>query len=476
MKWRNTRILAAVAAAVALGGAGAPNNQTAQTAQPTPAQQAASASSLLEMYGQAQADSPGVKAAQAGVDAAQYGVHDAYFGYLPRATMVYNPQQEFQRVFNTDNPVYQVGRRYFGNTGFSFQVLQPIIDFPAMARIQGAYAERRNQTAQLTAIRQKMTYDLIEGYLLALASLDSERLALTEEQTYAKHRDEIQRRMNRGLANRTELADISSRIDRARSDQIVAHAGVTKAMSILQRITGHPVPSLLPLENDIPMGTPVPPNPEAWVESANHANPELKAMAAQADVADAEFKRMIGESLPRLDVILSDEHLNAGGSLYGGGARTEQQIAELRLTVPLFNAEGRGYPAFAGYEKRKQARYATEDRTLDVDQRVRAAFADAQRDAESSASLQSALRNHTIVRDDILRKFTAGVATTGDVIDAERDYVRAQRELLAAHYNYLIAIMQLKRLTGTISEDDVRYLDTLLDRRHAYVAMAAPQR
>jgi hypothetical protein len=37
-------------------------------------------------------------------------------------------------------------------------------------------------------------------------------------------------------------------------------------------------------------------------------------------------------------------------------------------------------------------------------------------------------------------------------------------------------MMQLKHLTGTIGEDDVRYIDTLLDRRHAYVAMAAAER
>jgi hypothetical protein len=33
-------------------------------------------------------------------------------------------------------------------------------------------------------------------------------------------------------------------------------------------------------------------------------------------------------------------------------------------------------------------------------------------------------------------------------------------------------MMQLKRLTGNIGEDDVRHIDSLLDRAHAYVATA----
>lgn len=472
MTWRSGRVFAAAAAAVVLGAAGQPPSPPVT---PQQAQMAAGAVSLMQLYGDAQTDNPGLKAAEAGVRAANYEVHDAYFGYLPRATMVFNPQREYQHVISTDNPVYQVGSRYFPNSGYSFQLLQPIIDFGAMARIVGAHAEQRNEAAQLTALRQKTTYDLIESYLLALAALDSQRLAAAEEQTYVQHREEIERRLARGMANRTELAEIDARIDKARSDQIISRAGVEKAISILQRVTTQRVAALLPMQGTIPMPSPVPSNVEAWVNSANQSNPEIKAMAAQADVADAEFKRMIGESLPRLDIILSDERLNAGGSLYGGGADTDQQIAELRLTVPLFNADGRGYPAFAGNEKRAQARYAEQDKQLDIDQRVRAAFADALRDSEAAVSLAAAAHNHLVVRDDIQRRFNAGVAPISDVIDAERDYVRAQREMLASHYNYLIAMMQLKRLTGTISEDDVRYVDTLLDRGHAYVAMASAQ-
>jgi outer membrane protein len=441
-----------------------------------PSARAAAAVTLLSLYQAAQSDNPGIKAAEAGVGAAQYGLHDAYFGYLPRASLIYNPQREYQDVISTQNPVYQAGQRTFTNQGYSFQVLQPVIDLPAVARIASAYAERRNQRSQLVATQQKMTYDLIEGYLLALASLDDERLAATEETTYAKHRDELRRRLDRGMGNRTDLADIEARIAKAQADRINAHAGVQKALTVLQRVSVQPVTAILPLQNDVPLGMPVPADPEQWVASARDTNPELKALAAQEDVAELEVKRLFAQLLPRLDVILSSERLNAGGSLYGGGADTLQQIAELRLTVPLFNADGLGYPAFAAQQKSRQTHYTAEDRQLDTDQRVRASYLDAAHDSEAASPLREAVRDRSLVRDDVQRKFSAGVVPIGEVIDSERDYVRSERELLAAKYNYLIAMMQLKRLTGTIGQDDVRYIDTLLDRSHAYVAMAAAER
>ncbi|MEI9803251.1 MAG: TolC family protein [Pseudolabrys sp.] len=428
--------------------------------------------SLYDLYAAAKTDAPAIMAAQAGANAAQYGVGDAYFGYLPRASYIQNRQREHQTVISTDNPVYQVGSGTFVNKGYTFQGLQPIVDFPAMARIAGAYAERRNQRSQFTAVQQKMTYELIEAYLLALAALDDERLARSEEETYAGHRSEIRQRLDRGMGTKTDLADIEARIAKAQSDRIAAHSSVAKAITMLQRISAQPVRGVWPLRFSFAMGSPIPSDPETWVDTGRQTNPEIRALLAQSDVADAEFKRLIGELLPRLDLVGSDQYLDAGGSLYGGGAKTDQRIVELRLTIPLFNADGRGYPQFAAGERRLQTRYAAQDRQLDIDQRIRAAYLDAVRDVRAASSLREAERNRGLVRADVSSRFRSGVAGVSDLIDAERDYVRSRRELLAAGYNYLIAMMQLKRLTGTIGEDDVRYIDGLLDRSHAYVAVS----
>jgi outer membrane protein len=337
--------------------------------------------SLYDLYLAARNDAPALQASLAGYNAAKYSLNDAWFGYLPRSSIVFNRQREGQKVYSTDNPVYQVGSGRYTNKGYTFQALQPLVDFPAIARIAGGYAERRNQASQWTAVQQKMTYDLIEAYLLALAALDDERLAKSEEETYSGHRTEIQRRLDRGMGNSTDLADVEARIAKSQSDRIAAHSVVLKALTLLQRISAQQVRGVYPLKGGFAMGSPIPTNPETWVDTARQTNPEVQALLAQSDIADAEFKRLIGELLPRLDLVASDQYLDAGGSLYGGGARTEQQTFELRLTVPIFNADGRGYPAFAAGERRSQARYAAQDRQLDIDQRVRAAYLDALRTA-----------------------------------------------------------------------------------------------
>src|SRR5579862_8335950 len=95
------RVFAVVIASVGL--------MAASPAPPEAAKQAAGALSLMDLYLAAQTANPGVKAAQAGLNAANYAVRDSYFGFLPRASLIYNPQREYQKVLSTDNPVYQVG-------------------------------------------------------------------------------------------------------------------------------------------------------------------------------------------------------------------------------------------------------------------------------------------------------------------------------------------------------------------------------
>jgi outer membrane protein TolC len=462
----------AIIAAAILSLAAAPVHAAGPA--PAMASPANEAVSLLDLYQKANGASPAVLAAKAGADAATYGVHDAVFGFLPRASFVYSPQREMQNVIHTDNPVYATGKRYFGNTGYTLEMVQPVIDPGAVARFAEARATQRGAAETLDATRQKFTFDMIEAYLLVLAALDDERLARNEEATYATHRDEVNQRVGRGMGNRTELADIDARIAKVRADGIAAHAGVGKALATLQRLTGRPVTALLPLRPDVPMVVPEPADPEAWVATSHELSPELKSLAASIDVIDAQFKASIATILPRLDLVLSDDRLNAGGSLYGGGALTDQQTAELRLTVPLFNADGRGYSSFALSEKRRQARYVRDDRQSEIDEKVRQAYLDAQRDVLGGPVLNAAVMNRQVVRDDIVHKFRAGISTTSDVVDSEREFVRSQRESLSAQYNYLISLMQLKRLTGSISDADVAYVDQLLDRNHAYVEQPMP--
>jgi outer membrane protein len=65
------------------------------------------------------------------------------------------------------------------------------------------------------------------------------------------------------------------------------------------------------------------------------------------------------------------------------------------------------------------------------------------------------------------RGYRSGVFTLLDVLDSERELYQTRRDLARARYEYLLNLLQLKRQAGTLSEDDLVYLNGLLDRSRA---------
>jgi outer membrane protein len=55
-----------------------------------------------------------------------------------------------------------------------------------------------------------------------------------------------------------------------------------------------------------------------------------------------------------------------------------------------------------------------------------------------------------------------GVRTRVDVLNAQQQLFTTRRDLSAAHYQTLLAGLQLKAAAGTLGEEDLKALDALL--------------
>ena len=51
--------------------------------------------------------------------------------------------------------------------------------------------------------------------------------------------------------------------------------------------------------------------------------------------------------------------------------------------------------------------------------------------------------------------FAAGLTTNIEVLDAQRDLFRAERNYLKARYDYVLQVLLLEQLSGQLNEEDV---------------------
>jgi outer membrane protein len=431
---------------------------------------------LAELLDEAMRASPAVRGAQASEDAAWHGVTDAAMGLAPRANWVFDNSRERLNVKRSNNPVYQVGISNFGNYGNTLEVVQPLFDPRLFAQLHGARAGLRRSRAELEAVRQKAVFETIQAYLITLGSADALAVARAEEASLARQYEQVDLRMRRGLSSQSDLDEVTARLMQARAQTQAASASLNEAFATLERRVGGKVSAVLPLAGPIAMPPPSPNNPDAWVDEADSRNPEVLALGSAADEAWATFEAQGAAVLPRLELRLTQNRAETGGSVYGGGSLTTDRTVLLRLTIPLFNGDGNGYPVLTAHARYRAAKYRTQDQKLETEQQVRTAFEEAVGNARREKDLVRAAEAQARVVESKRQRFASGLLRITDVLDSERDLYQAQRLLLASRYNYLLNLMQLKRLSGDISEADAAFIDADLSRDGRMVARAQDSR
>ena len=454
---RRAPLALAAMVAVALGSAPA-------GAQPAAAREAQTVG-LADIYIAAQSRAPALLSAERGRDAVGHARRDAYMALAPRANWVFDWSNERQRVFRTANPVYRVGQGEFANHGYTLEVVQPLFDARLFAQLRGAYASLDRGQAELELARQKMAFELIQAYLVTLGSGDAVAVARGEEAALRQLSTEIGTKAQRGLSSQADLDEVTARLAAAQAQTTNAISALNEAFATLERRAAGRITAIAPLAAVIPMPMPSPPEPEAWANLAKERSPDVLVQDGMTREARAAAELAGAALLPRMDLRFTNSRLDSGGTLYGGGALTSDRTLLFRLTVPIFNGDGNGYPVLAANARYRQQQYRTDDLRLEAEERARIAFQEVANDARRSRELTQAVEAQTRVVQSRRQRYAAGVMRVVDVLNSERDLYQAQRALLASRYNYLLNMMQLKRLVGDISQADIAFIDSELAKQ-----------
>ena len=93
---------------------------------------------------------------------------------------------------------------------------------------------------------------------------------------------------------------------------------------------------------------------------------------------------------------------------------------------------------------------------------TRDAFLGVQAGISRVNALAQAVLSAKSAKNAVEAGFEVGTRTSVDVLNADRDYFRARRDLSFARYAYILNIIALKRAAGVLSEDDLALVDAWL--------------
>jgi len=350
--------------------------------------------------------------------------------------------------------------RDFTSETMSLNLQQPLFNLPSFYeyrqhKIRGTIGDVKFLSAEqdlMLRVSEAYFNVLVAGNLLGL--IDAEKKAVMEQ------REQARRMFQAGIATITDVHDAEARFDFVLAKGIEAQNDLDIKRQALKRIVGIEPSRLNPLKEDVILGVPGSENLEGWIEKARQHHPLLKTYACQIVYQETELKKNRGQHWPSLDLVSGYIRTNTNNNIKTD--RLSYGTVGVQVNLPVFSG---GYTAAKIQESQAtlgKARKDYENALAEITWKLSEAYLAIQGNTAKIDALMAADKSASTSLDSNKMSLIAGVRTTIDVLNAERDLQDVRTSLVQARYDCLLNIVRLKTFAGIISGDDLLVINSWL--------------
>jgi outer membrane protein len=350
---------------------------------------------------------------------------------------------------------------YATNQTYSIQLRQTLFRRDQFTQLEQADSQVAQADALLAAARQDLILRVATRYFLVLGAQDNLDFVSADKEAIARTLEQAQQRFEVGLAAITDTLEAQARYDIAVSDEINAEKLLADAREALRELTGVPPESPEVLQEEIPLVVPEPADQEQWVSAAMEQSPLVLAASAAAEAAKREIQVQNSGHYPTLDMIADYSYRN---NRFGGFQDLERNDSAIGLELRL--------PLYQGglvSSQTRQSRYTYEQSREELEKQLRATerqTSDNYRGVLTGISRVNALKQAVASNEKAVEAaeagFEVGTRTIVDVLDAQRELLRARRDHARSRYDYLLDTLRLKQAAGILEEPDLAMINAWL--------------
>lgn len=417
-------------------------------------QQPLLADDLLQLYQRAQQNDPQIRAARATRLAAGEAKPIARSGLLPNLSATAGANYTDVQVDNGADDSYD-------SQNAALALTQPLYRRDRWVRVEQADAQISQAQANLEQAEQSLRLRVAQAYFGVLAAQDTLTFSEAELEAIARQLDQAKRRFEVGLIAITGVHEAQARYDAARASVITARNSLDNAREVLREIVGGELGELLKLKDPVPvLAMPTPADLDHWSQVALDNNPGVVAARHALEVARQEIEAQRSGHYPTVDLVGS-YGVSRTDAVTGSDA--DSASIGVQLAVPLYAGGGISAATRQARYNEQAAREVLEQQRRSVSRQVR----DAYRGMEASISRVEALKAGTISAASALEAtqagFDVGTRTLVDVLNAQSELFRSQRDYAQARYDYVLNLLTLKQAAGTVAADDLAEVNAWLE-------------
>lgn len=424
------------------------------------------ADDLYQVYQMAVEKDPTINRAKADRDAAFEGISLSRANLLPQisGSIGYSDgsRESNQQISGPtkDNPslpeVFAIFSQDSTTLDASLSLGMSIYDHQNWIALDRAEKVAQQSDTNYALSKQDLIVRTTDAYLAILRAKDNLIFVQAEKRAIERQLEQTKQRFNVGLTAITDVHEAQANFDNIVAQEIIAENAVELRLEQMREITGkyHGNISVLNTENFSASG-PLPEGVDNWLKIAEEKNLDLMVRNIAKDIAKEDISSAKAGHYPTL--ALSGRYgrrINEETNNISFGSTDSSSIG-VTLNVPIYS----GGSVLA---QTAQARYnfvaASENLELTYRSTVRSVRS-AYNDVIAATSTIRALQQAVVSADSALKAteagFDVGTRTIVDVLNSTRSQFDARRNLAGARYDFISAILALKRASGDLTEQYV---------------------
>ena len=322
-----------------------------------------------------------------------------------------------------------------------FTVNVPVIDVAGHVELRGARELARAADADRDNTKLSVQRQIVQAYYQLLAYASLREAAKEAMDAAAKNAEVVQQRRAGGVASELDVQQANANLERTKQDLANAELNEALGRRQLETLSGLTPEAISSFPtDDLHEEAPL----EQWIKEVDADLPSNRAAAARARAAESARRAAAYAFLPTLSATAQERITNATGFLgrssyyYLGASLTWQLDGAL---VPRLKAQRAAQEAEEVRKERTQRQ--NQDFVYEAWHRIRSDIARSRAArAQASATAKAA--------ELAAERYTGGVATQLDVVQAQRDAFAATASRVQADADLALSRAQLRLGTGRL--------------------------
>ncbi len=412
----------------------------------------ANAADLLQVYKQALQNDAQYASARAALSAGREKVVQGRSQLMPSVVLSgSNTHQNYEQ--NT-------ARGYTGPSGnqnsYTLSLSQPLFEPARWDQYEQSKLSVALSEIQFAQAQQDLMLRVAQAYFDVLTAQDAleavkaQKVATSEQLASAKRNFEV------GTQTITDTHEAQARYDLIVAQEFAAESDLQIKRTALLQIIGQDPGNLATLRGKVTIQQPQPAKIEDWVLAAEKQNFSVQSADIGLNVARLDIKRNRAGHYPTVDLVASRAQQR------GVLSDSNNTTIGVQWSVPLFTGFAVDSKVRESIALEDKARNDLEAARRSASQGARQAFLGVSSGLAQVKALEAAEVSSQSALESNKLGYQVGVRINIDVLNAQQQVYSTRKDLSKARNDTLVNALRLKAAAGTLKEDDLVQVNTLL--------------